>query len=162
MRVVIMGCGRVGILLTQELVAAGHQVAVIDRDARAFDRLPPGFEAKRVVGLGFDRGVLEEAGIREADAFLGEREQGIALCAAHPAARMLPEEEHDEAEDEAEADGEGEGYDGHGGKDVSWPRAPWPERGPARGAEKPGDVGARGGGEVISPSASWSGSWRNR
>mgnify|MGYP003344692149 CR=1 FL=1 len=58
MRVVIMGCGRVGILLTQELVAAGHQVAVIDRDARAFDRLPPGFEAKRVVGLGFDRGVL--------------------------------------------------------------------------------------------------------
>ena len=70
MRVVIMGCGRVGILLTQELVAAGHQVAVIDRDARAFDRLPPGFEAKRVVGLGFDRGVLEEAGIREADAFI--------------------------------------------------------------------------------------------
>ena len=70
MRVVIMGCGRVGILLTQELVAAGHQVAVIDRDGRAFDRLPPGFEAKRVVGLGFDRGVLEEAGIREADAFI--------------------------------------------------------------------------------------------
>ena len=70
MRVVIMGCGRVGILLTQELVAAGHQVAVIDRDSRAFDRLPPGFEAKRVVGLGFDRGVLEEAGIREADAFI--------------------------------------------------------------------------------------------
>ncbi|MFM8944274.1 MAG: potassium channel family protein [Actinomycetota bacterium] len=70
MRVVIMGCGRVGILLTQELVAAGHEVAVIDRDPSAFDRLPPGFEAKRVVGLGFDRGVLEEAGIREADAFI--------------------------------------------------------------------------------------------
>mgnify|MGYP006267479231 FL=1 len=70
MRVVIMGCGRVGILLTQELVAAGHRVAVIDRDPRAFDRLPPGFEATRVVGLGFDRGVLEEAGIREADAFI--------------------------------------------------------------------------------------------
>ena len=65
-----MGCGRVGILLTQELVAAGHRVAVIDRDPRAFDRLPPGFEATRVVGLGFDRGVLEEAGIREADAFI--------------------------------------------------------------------------------------------
>ena len=73
MRVVIMGCGRVGILLTQELVAAGHQVAVIDRDSRAFDRLPPGFEAKRVVGLGFDRGVLEEAGIREADAFIDRK-----------------------------------------------------------------------------------------
>ena len=65
-----MGCGRVGILLTQELVKAGHQVTVIDRNPTAFDRLPPGFEAKRVVGLGFDKDVLEEAGIKEADAFL--------------------------------------------------------------------------------------------
>lgn len=65
-----MGCGRVGILLTQELVKAGHEVAVVDKNPTAFDRLPPGFEAKQVVGLGFDREVLEEAGIKEADAFL--------------------------------------------------------------------------------------------
>jgi trk system potassium uptake protein len=70
MHVVIMGCGRVGILLTQELSAAGHQVTVIDRNRSAFDRLPPGFEAKTIVGLGFDKDVLEEAGIKEADAFL--------------------------------------------------------------------------------------------
>ena len=65
-----MGCGRVGILLTQELVKAGHQVTVIDKNRSAFDRLPPGFEAKQVVGLGFDKDVLEGAGIKEADAFL--------------------------------------------------------------------------------------------
>ncbi len=65
-----MGCGRVGILLTQELVKAGHQVAVIDKNASSFARLPPGFEAQQVVGLGFDRDVLEEAGIKDADAFL--------------------------------------------------------------------------------------------
>ena len=65
-----MGCGRVGILLTQELVKAGHEVSVIDKDPHAFDRLPPGFEAKTYVGLGFDREVLEEAGIKEADAFV--------------------------------------------------------------------------------------------
>lgn len=65
-----MGCGRVGILLTQELARAGHHVAVIDKKPSAFDRLPPGFEAETVVGLGFDRDVLEEAGIKEADAFL--------------------------------------------------------------------------------------------
>lgn len=65
-----MGCGRVGILLTQELVKKGHDVAVVDKNPAAFDRLPPGFEAKRVVGLGFDRDVLEEAGIKEAEAFL--------------------------------------------------------------------------------------------
>ncbi|MGZ5353252.1 MAG: potassium channel family protein [Actinomycetota bacterium] len=70
MRVVIMGCGRVGILLTQELARAGHEVSVIDKHAAAFDRLPPGFEAKTIVGLGFDRDVLEDAGIKEADAFL--------------------------------------------------------------------------------------------
>lgn len=70
MRVVIMGCGRVGILLTQELVKAGHDISVIDKNAHAFDRLPPGFEARKVVGLGFDREVLEEAGIKEADAFV--------------------------------------------------------------------------------------------
>lgn len=65
-----MGCGRVGILLTQELAKAGHEVSVIDKKPEAFDRLPPGFEAKQVVGLGFDQEVLEEAGIKEADAFL--------------------------------------------------------------------------------------------
>lgn len=70
MRVVIMGCGRVGILLTQELCGAGHDVTVIDKDAAAFDRLPPGFRARTLVGIGFDRAVLEEAGIREADAFI--------------------------------------------------------------------------------------------
>lgn len=65
-----MGCGRVGILLTQELSKAGHDVTVIDKNPHAFDRLPPGFDAKEIVGIGFDREVLEEAGIKEADAFL--------------------------------------------------------------------------------------------
>src|SRR5262245_11650653 len=65
-----MGCGRVGILLTQELSKQGHDVTVIDKNPAAFSRLPPGFEARTIVGLGFDREVLEEAGIKEADAFL--------------------------------------------------------------------------------------------
>jgi trk system potassium uptake protein TrkA len=70
MHVVIMGCGRVGSLLSVQLSQAGHSVAVIDKRPEAFDRLPPGFEARTVVGLGFDRGVLEEAGIKEAGAFV--------------------------------------------------------------------------------------------
>jgi trk system potassium uptake protein TrkA len=69
-RVIIMGCGRVGILLTQELSKQGYEVTVIDKNAAAFSRLPPGFEARTMVGLGFDREVLEDAGIKEADAFL--------------------------------------------------------------------------------------------
>jgi trk system potassium uptake protein TrkA len=68
--VLIMGCGRVGSDLTVELSEAGHHVSVIDKRAEAFDRLPPGFKAKTFVGYGFDREILEEAGIKEADAFL--------------------------------------------------------------------------------------------
>ncbi|MQB01496.1 MAG: TrkA family potassium uptake protein, partial [Actinobacteria bacterium] len=47
----------------------GHTVAVIDKNARAFQRLKPGFGGKTIVGFVFDRDVLEEAGIKEAEAF---------------------------------------------------------------------------------------------
>jgi trk system potassium uptake protein len=67
---VIMGCGRVGAELTIQLSKAGHSVAVVDKRKHAFDRLPPEFKARTVVGVGFDREVLEEAGIRDADAFM--------------------------------------------------------------------------------------------
>jgi trk system potassium uptake protein len=68
--IVIMGCGRVGGALTVELAKAGHSVAIIDRRPEAFDRLPPGFEAKTMVGQGFDRDVLTQAGIKEAGGFV--------------------------------------------------------------------------------------------
>ncbi len=70
MHIVILGCGRVGAFLTVRLAKGGHSVAVIDKRKDAFDRLPPGFEATKVVGMGFNRGVLEEAGIKEAGAFV--------------------------------------------------------------------------------------------
>ena len=70
MHLVIMGCGRVGAELTVQLSKAGHTVCIIDKRKEAFDRLPPGFNAKTIVGIGFDREVLEEAGIKEADGFI--------------------------------------------------------------------------------------------
>jgi trk system potassium uptake protein TrkA len=70
MRVIIMGCGRVGSDLTVQLGEGGHDVAIIDKRPQAFDRLPPGFNARTFVGLGFDRDILEGAGIKEADAFV--------------------------------------------------------------------------------------------
>jgi trk system potassium uptake protein len=69
-RVILVGCGRVGSELTIQLGRAGHDVTIIDKRASAFDRLPPGFNGRTVVGIGFDRDVLEEAGIKEADAFV--------------------------------------------------------------------------------------------
>lgn len=70
MHVVIMGCGRLGAALTVRLSQAGHIVVIIDKRASAFDRLPPDFNATTIVGVGFDREVLEDAGITEADAFI--------------------------------------------------------------------------------------------
>jgi trk system potassium uptake protein len=70
MRVIIMGCGRVGSELSLKLVEGGHDVTVIDKKPEAFIRYPPGDKARKMVGLGFDRDVLEAAGIQEADAFV--------------------------------------------------------------------------------------------
>jgi trk system potassium uptake protein TrkA len=69
MRVVVMGCGRVGSSVAGGLFRIGHDVAVIDRDSAAFNRLDPDFGGERVVGEGFDRDVLLRAGIQSADAF---------------------------------------------------------------------------------------------
>ncbi|MGU3433335.1 potassium channel family protein [Actinomycetes bacterium M1A6_2h] len=68
MYVVVMGCGRVGSSLAAALVRIGHEVAVIDRDPTAFLRLGPKFPGRTVVGMGFDRQVLVDAGIERADA----------------------------------------------------------------------------------------------
>ncbi len=64
-----MGCGRVGASLAGALSRVGHEVAVVDRDPSAFQRLGPDFAGPTVIGMGFDRDVLVEAGIERADAF---------------------------------------------------------------------------------------------
>ena len=65
-----MGCGRVGSELSLALLEGGHDVTVIDKNPEAFWRYPPGEGARQMVGLGFDRELLEEAGIKDADAFI--------------------------------------------------------------------------------------------
>ena len=64
-----MGCGRTGSTLAQLVEDRGHTVAVVDQNPDAFRRLGGGFEGRRVVGVGFDRDTLLEAGIQEAYAF---------------------------------------------------------------------------------------------
>jgi len=69
MKVVIMGCGRVGAHLASLLDAEGHQVTILDRDAYSFRRLPSTFNGTALVGNGINEEVLRRAGIEEADAF---------------------------------------------------------------------------------------------
>jgi trk/ktr system potassium uptake protein len=68
MHVVVVGCGRVGSGLATALSGEGHSVAIVDRNARAFRRLPEDWDGRRVVGSGFDRDDLEAAGASGAGA----------------------------------------------------------------------------------------------
>ncbi|MFA5367778.1 MAG: NAD-binding protein, partial [Dehalococcoidia bacterium] len=70
MKVVIMGCGRVGGMLAGMLDEAGHQVTVIDVDSWSFRWLPRSFNGKALVGDGTDVETLRTAGIEEADVFV--------------------------------------------------------------------------------------------
>ncbi|MFI5271826.1 MAG: NAD-binding protein [Ktedonobacterales bacterium] len=71
MKVVILGCGRVGATLAQMLYNEGHDVSIIDQSPEAFRRLGAGFpEASTVLGNGTDEDVLIRAGIETADTFV--------------------------------------------------------------------------------------------
>ena len=69
MKIVILGCGRVGATLATQLDKAGHNVTVIDKSNDAFHRLEPTYRGDKVLGSGVDHQVLKRAGIETADAF---------------------------------------------------------------------------------------------
>jgi trk system potassium uptake protein TrkA len=70
MKVIIVGCGRVGSYLARRFQEEGHGVTVVDKDNAAFARLGPGFGGNLIVGTGIDEDVLRRAGIEQADAFI--------------------------------------------------------------------------------------------
>jgi trk system potassium uptake protein TrkA len=67
MRVIIVGCGRVGARAAAELDQRGEHVTVVDVNARAFNRLPSGFGGETVRGNGTDEDVVRAAGAEQAD-----------------------------------------------------------------------------------------------
>lgn len=69
MHIVILGCGRVGSALAHILDKQGHSVSIIDFDPESFRKLHPEFGGTTVVGVGYDRDTMIEAGIGRAQAF---------------------------------------------------------------------------------------------
>jgi trk system potassium uptake protein TrkA len=69
MKIVIVGCGRVGATLARILAVEGHHVTVIDEKKEAFRRLGERFPGDTVLGNGIDVDVLRRAGIEHADGF---------------------------------------------------------------------------------------------
>lgn len=70
MKIVIVGCGRVGASAADSYDRAGHEVIVLDSSTRAFDRLPTTFGGRAIRGDGTDEDVLRRAGAQGADVFL--------------------------------------------------------------------------------------------
>ena len=70
MKVLIMGCGRVGAQLATLLEADGHSITVLDVNSYSFRRLPSDFKGTALVGNGLDQEALRRAGIEEADVFV--------------------------------------------------------------------------------------------
>jgi trk system potassium uptake protein TrkA len=70
MKIVIVGCGRVGSTLAENLDAAGHEVIIFDVRTAAFDRLPETFKGSAIRGDGTDEEVLRLSGAEGADIFL--------------------------------------------------------------------------------------------
>ena len=70
MKIVIVGCGRVGAAIAELYDAKGHVVVIVDHTTTAFDRLPDSFRGRAVRGDGTDEDVLRKAGAEGADVFL--------------------------------------------------------------------------------------------
>jgi trk system potassium uptake protein TrkA len=72
--IVIVGCGRVGSVLADQLDRSGHHVVIIDTSTSAFDRLPGSFKGTAVRGDGTDEDTLRRAGAHGADLFMAMTE----------------------------------------------------------------------------------------
>jgi trk/ktr system potassium uptake protein len=68
-KIVILGCGRVGAALATMMDRAGHTVSIIDMSSESFQRLDAKFGGETIQGNGIDEEILISAGIKTADAF---------------------------------------------------------------------------------------------
>jgi trk system potassium uptake protein len=89
MKVIVMGCGRIGSQVSQLLSEHGHDVTVIDHDSNSDGRLSSKFRGNIIKGLGFDRNILMQAGIEQAEAFVAASQSDNANIVAARIARNL-------------------------------------------------------------------------
>ncbi len=89
MKIVIMGCGRVGARVASILDHNGHDVTVIDTNPVAFQRLSSDFGGDSIIGTGIDEDVLRSGGIEEATAFVAVTNGDNRNIMAAQVARMV-------------------------------------------------------------------------
>jgi trk system potassium uptake protein TrkA len=89
MRVLIMGCSRVGAHLASLLEAGGHEVTLLDVDPSGFSKLAHTFRGNALLGDGTDEDSLRRAGIQEMDAFIALTEYDNANIMAAQIAKSV-------------------------------------------------------------------------
>lgn len=70
MRVVILGCGRVGSTIATTMSREGHEVTIIDQNPDSFRRLGADFTGTKILGNGIDEDTLKRAQVDKANAFV--------------------------------------------------------------------------------------------
>lgn len=84
MKVIIIGCGRLGTELANRLYRQGHEVSVVDNTASAFNNLPADFEGRLIEGDALNRDVLHRAGMEHAEALAAVTSQdSLNLAVGH-------------------------------------------------------------------------------
>ena len=89
MKIVILGLSRFGVQFAELMRAAGHQLSLIDRNPESFRRLPQGFPATRVLGIGIDEDVLRKAGTDRADLFVAATDSDNTNLMAAQVAKVV-------------------------------------------------------------------------
>lgn len=83
MKIIIVGCGKVGYTLVEQLGGENHDIVVIDEQEEKVKSITDELDAMGIVGNGISYQTLSEAGIDSADlliAVTGSDEQNLLCC----------------------------------------------------------------------------------
>lgn len=107
MNIIISGCGKIGTTLVDALSSEGHDITVIDKDAKVIQEITNVYDVMGVVGNGTDCEPLEEANVSKARLFIavtGSDELNMLSCyiarkmgAKHTIARIRNPEYNDDS-----------------------------------------------------------------
>ena len=90
MRIIIIGCGKVGSALTEQLSNEGHELTLVDPSERRLTALTNTFDVSSVTGSGTSYTVLREAGVEQADLVTAHDEINLLACLIASKASGLP------------------------------------------------------------------------
>ena len=107
MKIIVVGCGKIGRTVISSLVAEGHDVTAIDREASVIEEITNLHDVMGVCGNGADCETLEEAGVKDTELFLSATdsdEMNMLACflakrmgASHTIARIRNPEYNDKS-----------------------------------------------------------------